>query len=268
MIDPKALIDGSDASENDRHFVTSLARGLEILRAFRPGEGPIGNTEIAKRTNLPKSTVSRLTSTLLQLGYLIYRPGLSKYEPSPAVLSLGYTFLANNKLRLLSRPLMRDLAKQVGLGVAMGTRDRLNMLYVETVRGADESTLRLETGSFLPIATTAIGRAFLCKLPEGDRDFLLDHIRKRFEPDWPEIKKGFEDAQRDFEQYGYCLSMGAWQSTFHAIGTAARDNSSGDIAAYNCGGSSYSVTEEKLREEAGPRLVGLARSVEVMCGIT
>ncbi|TNE37913.1 MAG: IclR family transcriptional regulator, partial [Alphaproteobacteria bacterium] len=254
--------------ENNRHFVTSLARGLEILQAFRPGEGPLGNNELAKRTALPKSTVSRLTHTLLQLGYLTYREGLGKYEPSPAVLSLGYTFLANNKLRLLSRPLMQGLAKHFGLGVAMATRVRLNMMYVETVRGADESTLRLETGSYLPIAATSVGRAFLCKLPEGERDFLLDHIRRKFENDWPRLKKGIEQAQQDFEAYGFCLSVGEWEPTFYAAGTAVRDNTTGDIAAYNCGGSAYLVTEEKLREEVGPRLVGLARSIEVMCGVT
>ena len=268
MLENKTFLEGVSTPDNDRHFVTSLARGLEILRAFRPGEGPVGNNELAKRTNLPRSTVSRLTNTLLQLGYLTYRKGLGKYEPSPAVLSLGYTFLANNKLRLLSRPLMRDLAKQVGLGVALATRVHLHMMYVETVRGNDESTLRLETGSYLPIETTAIGRAFLCKLPEGERDFLLDHIRSKNRNDWPEIKKGFEAAQKDFADYGYCLSLGAWQTAFRAVGTAARDNITGDIVAYNCGGSAYLVTEAMLREKVGPPLVGLARSIEVMCGLT
>lgn len=266
MIDNKTLIEGA-ATEHDRHFVTSLARGLDVLRAFRPGEGPIGNNEIANRTGLPKSTVSRLVSTLLQLGYLTYRKGLGKYEPSPAVLSLGYTYLANNKLRLLSRPLMSDLAKQIGLGVAMGARDKLKILYIETARGGEESTIRLETGSLLPIATTAIGRAFLCKLPDIEREFLLEHVKIRYELDWPEIKKGVESAQKDYADNGFCLSMGAWQSSFHAIGAAALDSVTGDIASYNCGGFSYSVTEEYLRETVGPRLVGLARSVEVMCGL-
>lgn len=266
MISDKALIEGDVNQSSDRHFVTSLARGLEILRAFRPGEGPIGNNELAKRTGLPRSTISRLTSTLLQLGYLTYRQSIGKYEPSPAVLSLGYTYLANNKLRLLSRPLMHDLAKQMGLGVAMGTRDRLNMLYVESVRGGEESTLRLETGSYLPMGITAIGRAFLCKLPDGERDFFLDHIKKRFVDDWPLLKKGFEAAQKDYEKFGFCLSLGDWKSNFFAVGAAARDNSTGDIVGYNCGGSSYLVSEELLREQAGPRIVGLARSVEVMCG--
>jgi len=162
---------------------------------------------------------------------------------------------------------MQDLAKRVGLGVALATRVRLNMMYVETVRGADESTLRLETGSYLPIATTAVGRAFLCKLPDSERNFLLDHIRNKYIDDWPKLKAGFEGAQKDFSDFGYCLSMGDWQSSFHAVGAAARDNSNGDIVAYNCGGSSYLVREETLREEGGPRLVGLARSIEVMCGL-
>ncbi|MCF8467984.1 MAG: IclR family transcriptional regulator [Sneathiella sp.] len=267
MFEEKTFVEGVSTPDNDRHFVTSLARGLEILSAFRPGEGPVGNNELAKRTNLPRSTVSRLTSTLLQLGYLTYRKSMGKYEPSPAVVSLGYTFLANNKLRLLSRPLMHDLAKQVGLGVALATRVRLNMMYVETARGGDESTLRLETGSYLPIATTAVGRAFLCKLPNGERNFLLDHVRRKYPLDWPGVKDGFEAAQRDYEDFGYCLSLGGWESSFHAVGTAARDNSSGDVVAFNCGGSAYLVTETILREEVGPRLVALARSVEVMCGL-
>ncbi|MDE1714428.1 helix-turn-helix domain-containing protein, partial (plasmid) [Chromobacterium amazonense] len=54
----------------DRPFVTALARGLEVLAAFRPGEGALSNQELARRTGLPKSTVSRLSYTLTRLGYL------------------------------------------------------------------------------------------------------------------------------------------------------------------------------------------------------
>ena len=46
-------------SGKDRQFVTALARGLDILRAFHAGEGMLGNQEIAHRTGLPKPTVAR-----------------------------------------------------------------------------------------------------------------------------------------------------------------------------------------------------------------
>jgi len=60
------------AINGDRKFVTALARGLEVLRAFTPTEGLLGNGEIAERTGLPKPTVSRLTYTLTKLGYLAH----------------------------------------------------------------------------------------------------------------------------------------------------------------------------------------------------
>src|ERR1051326_5132964 len=73
----------------DRQFVTALARGLDILRAFHAGEGMLGNQEIAHRTGLPKPTVARLTHTLTELGYLNYIRRFRKYELGASVLALG-----------------------------------------------------------------------------------------------------------------------------------------------------------------------------------
>ncbi len=56
----------------DRHFVTALARGLELLACFRHGDRMLGNQDLARRCGLPKSTVSRLTNTLTKLGYLVF----------------------------------------------------------------------------------------------------------------------------------------------------------------------------------------------------
>lgn len=55
---------------DERKFVVALARGLDLLRAFRPGETMLGNRDFAERTGLPKATVNRLAYTLTVLGYL------------------------------------------------------------------------------------------------------------------------------------------------------------------------------------------------------
>ena len=47
----------------DRQFVTALARGLDILRAFTPRHPVLGNNEIAQRAHLPKPTVTRSSAT-------------------------------------------------------------------------------------------------------------------------------------------------------------------------------------------------------------
>ena len=83
----------------DRQFVNALARGLEILRCFRPGEVYLANTELSKRTGLPKPTISRLTHTLTTLGYLDFSAELGKYQLGSGVLALGYSLLSGMDIR-------------------------------------------------------------------------------------------------------------------------------------------------------------------------
>ena len=100
-------------AEKDRKFVTALARGLDVLRAFEPRDNLLGNQEIARRTGLPKPTVTRLTYTLTKLGYLSYNKELERYQLGMGVLALGYATLANFGIRQIARPYMQDLAEEV-----------------------------------------------------------------------------------------------------------------------------------------------------------
>src|ERR1700694_4348608 len=89
------------ATKADRHFVTALARGLEVLACYRHGDRVLGNQELSQRCGLAKSTVSRLTHTLTKLGYLIYVEDSAKYSLGTATLSLGSAMLSRLGLRQL-----------------------------------------------------------------------------------------------------------------------------------------------------------------------
>ncbi|WP_434624158.1 IclR family transcriptional regulator [Azospirillum sp. B2RO_4] len=127
--------------EKDPRFVTALARGLELLRAFRRNESMLGNLELAQRTGLPKPTVSRLTYTLSKLGYLAYDQNTGKYRLGTSVLAPRR--LSGMGIRQVARPLMQELADQTGLAVALGGRDRLSMIYLECCKA---------TGPITPVA--------------------------------------------------------------------------------------------------------------------
>src|SRR3954465_4030061 len=141
-----ALGDRASSAAEERKFVVALARGLEVLRAFTPNESLLGNQEIAARTGLAKATVSRLTYTLTRLGYLAHVERLGKYQLAPAALSIGYSTLANMRIRHIARPYMQELANYAGASVALGTRDRLNLIYLEHCRSKAAVMLRLDLG--------------------------------------------------------------------------------------------------------------------------
>ncbi|HBO4084088.1 TPA: IclR family transcriptional regulator [Pseudomonas aeruginosa] len=258
LIDP---MQEKDEELKDRQFVTALARGLELLSCFTPRESLLGNQELAKKTGLPKPTVSRLTHTLTRLGYLRHLPHSGKYQLEVGVMSFGYAMLSNLSIRALARPLMEEMAGYAKAAVAMAARDRLSMVYLDVVHGEANLTMRRQVGSHLSLHRSAIGRACLAAMPEDEREFILGHIRKRHPEDWPEVRKGLERAFRDYADYGFCLSLGEWQRDVNAVGVALHHESHG-LLAFNCGGPSFHLKREKLEDDIGPRLLHMVHNIE------
>ncbi|WP_367086628.1 IclR family transcriptional regulator [Pseudomonas aeruginosa] len=258
LIDP---MQEKDEELKDRQFVTALARGLELLRCFTPRESLLGNQELAKKTGLPKPTVSRLTHTLTRLGYLRHLPHSGKYQLEVGVMSFGYAMLSNLSIRALARPLMEEMAGYAKAAVAMAARDRLSMVYLDVVHGEANLTMRRQVGSHLSLHRSAIGRACLAAMPEDEREFILGHIRKRHPEDWPEVRKGLERAFRDYADYGFCLSLGEWQRDVNAVGVALHHESHG-LLAFNCGGPSFHLKREKLEDDIGPRPLHMVHNIE------
>lgn len=256
-----ARLDDGVALEG-RKFVVALARGLEVLRAFTPSEGLLGNQEIAARTGLPKATVSRLTYTLTRLGYLAHLGRLEKYQLAPGALAIGYSTLANMRIRHVAQPHMLELARLTGASVALGTRDRLNAIYVEFCRGTSASMLRLGLGSRIPLATTAMGRALVAATPDKERQALLRSLAKREGKKWTKLRGGVERAVKDVSTRGFSLSVGEWQSDINAVGVALTPPDGSGVFAFNCGAPSFHFSRAKLQSEIGPRLLNMVRNIE------
>ena len=248
--------------ENDRQSVRALERGLEVLRSFKPGDRFLGNQEIAARTGLPKPTISRLTHTLTRLGYLSYSEKFGKYHLDSAVLALGYSYLVNMDVRRVARPLMQELAEYAQASVALGVQDRLNMLYIEAYRSSATVTLTLDVGSQIPIATTSMGRALLCALPEAESNSILEQVQLRNEADWPRIKTGIEQARKDFDERGFCLSLGDWKRDVHAVAAPLVPSDGSRVLVFSCVGAAFQLRRHMLEDDIGPRLLNLITNVK------
>jgi DNA-binding IclR family transcriptional regulator len=254
--------DWRDGADADPGFVTALARGLEILRAFGRDDRYLGNGDLAKRTGIPKSTVSRLTQTLTSLGYLRYVDHLERYQLGPGVLALGYRFLAGNGVRDVARPHMQALADSTDCAVALGTGDRSEMVYVDVCQGRGPLILRLEAGARIPMPVTSMGRAYLAGLAEADRELLMGRLQAHHGDAWPALREGIERSMKHYADHGYCVSEGDWNRDVASAGVPLVLEGGAHVLAINCGGSSLRLTRRVLERTIGPRLQELVRLVE------
>jgi DNA-binding IclR family transcriptional regulator len=250
----------------DRSFVVALSRGLDVLRAFRPNDGLLGNQEIAARTNLPKPTISRLTYTLTKLGYLTQVPRFEKYQLAPAAMALGYAALANLGVRHLSEQFRNELMRQTGGACAVGARDRLSMIYFGQSRSELTVGVQLDVGSRVPIATTAMGRAYFWALPEDERSALQRELREHYGHRWPKFRDGLERSGETVAKHGFAISAGEWHDDIHAAGVSMTLGDGTGPYAFNCGAPAFRFTEDRLRNDIGPRLVAMVRNIEAALG--
>ncbi len=260
---PVVMSSTSDALDfgKDRQFVTALARGLDILRAFQAGEGMLGNQEIAARTGLPKPTVARLTHTLTELGYLTYAKRFRKYELGASVMALGYAALSNMDVRHVARPAMQQLAQTLNCAMALGARDRHSMIWLEAQRGPSAVAITYDIGSRVPIASTAMGRAYVAALAEPEKSKLLDAIRRRWRDDWAKTKAGIERAEREIAERGFCVVWGEWLPEICGVGAPLRGPDGVATHAFTCSAPIYQTSKERLEAVWGPKLVASVRDV-------
>ena len=178
----------------------------------------------------------------------------------------GYAALANLGVRHLSEPFREDLMRQTGGAVAVGGRDRHSMIYFGQSRNGLALGVQLDVGSRVPIATTAMGRAYIWALPPDDRAALLRELRDHYGSRWAKMRDGIERSGETVAKHGFTMSTGDWQNDVAAVGVALRLNDGTGPYAFNCGAPAFRFTEDRLLNDIGPRLVAMVRNIEQALG--
>ncbi len=247
-------------AQRDRQFVTGLSRGLKLLEAFRPGDEYVTNADLAKRTRLPRPTITRLTHTLCELGYLVRGDDRRGYKLHPHILTLCQPILVKLRVRQMARPLMQQLADETRFSIALGVRDGLDMIFIERARVGTAPSLAQDIGSRVPIAFASMGRAYLAGLRRREREALLDQLsRVGSKENWLKTRAAIDRELERYRTHGYCFGLGEWKA--HTCGVSVpivlRD---GSVLSVNCGGLCTHMTAKRLGE-MGERLKAMAKQI-------
>jgi DNA-binding IclR family transcriptional regulator len=255
-----ALASLEEKYADDRKFIWSVARTLQLLQAFRPGHGALGNIELSQRTGIAKATVSRITHTLSELGYL-KKDLVRKYYPTPNLVSLAYAVLGNLHLRQMAQGGMQEIANLSGASVALAWPDHDTMIYVSANSASVSNSLLLDVGSRVSMAKSAIGRAYLSCLEEAELQTYFDRWEILYGTDWPELKSRILRSIEDVRRRGFCIVDSEWRSNVRAVAVPVYDAQHQTFMALNCGGPSFALDLKRLEAEFGPRLLHLSRSL-------
>ena len=147
----------------DPDFMTSLARGLHVIRAFSGFDQRLTIADVSRATGLTRAVVRRCLYTLRELGYAA-TDGRT-YSLQPRVLNLGHAYLSTAPIPIAAQPVLEELSEQLGESTSVAVLDDGAVVYVARAATRRIMAVTLGVGSRLPAYCTALGRVLLASLP-------------------------------------------------------------------------------------------------------
>lgn len=222
----------SDREDDDRYNVPALERGLRLLCEFDRETRTLSAPELARRFNLPRSTVFRLLVTLEKLGFVERCAGGREYQLGMAVLRLGFEYLASLQLNELGLPLLERLRDQTDHPCVLVVRDGRSIVYVARVAPPSPFISAVSVGTRLPAHATVLGRILLADLSLPELRALYPEERlAAFSDSTPRTVTELFDLVQADRARGHAVSQGFYESNISTVAAPVHDHSGRVVAA-------------------------------------
>lgn len=247
--------------ENDRQFVTALGRGLIILAAFEHNER-LTHQQLCQMTELPKATITRLIHTLTTLGFL-RTSDYGQYQLGSSAVRLSATAWSRHDMVAAAEPLLRQFASENEVSVNLATEVEGEMRYHACCRSPARLSVNLQVGSAVPVARTAIGRAFYAASSQARQAVVISNLQENLPvEEYNDAQTALASAAEHYEKYGYTVSDGEFSTDILAVAVGVYDVATGQYAySLNASVPSANWEADDYAEMIVPKLQTLAERI-------
>ncbi len=263
-IPPRALTIAEEIDQlTDPSFMTSLARGLAVVKAFSDQRRAMTIAQISHKTGIPRAAVRRCLYTLKQLGYADSEA--NNFFLTPKILTLGYSYLSSTPLTIAAQPCLNQVSRMLNESCSLAVLDDTDVLYVSRSATSRVMSVSLNAGSRLPAYCTSLGRVMLAAMSEDELQAYFAKVSLRAFTDRTLVS---EEALREVligvRQNGYAVVEEELEIGLCSIAVPVRGASGATVAALNIGAQSARVNRAKLEQHFLPALLNAASELSVL----
>lgn len=246
---------------SDRDYVNSLARGLEVIRAFTRSQPRMTLSEIARETGMTRATVRRFLLTLIREGYA--ETDGKYFGLRPKVLELGYAALSSLTFLDVVQPIMNRLAGKLQESCLAAVLDDTEVVYVAAASPPDRIvSISVSVGSRSPAHAVSTGRVLIAALPEEEQNEYFEQATlNKFTPNTVTSKVKLRSLIEDIKVSGYCVVDQELEIGLRSISVPVRDRSGKMLAALNVACPSSRITPEDMSSRILLELQAAAQAI-------
>jgi len=261
--EPRAdsMTDSDADTRSDSEYLSTLERGLSVLRAFGRDNPQMTLSEVAEVTDLSPAAARRCLNTLVKLGYVAKHR--RHFLLRPEVISFASAYLDSMSLGEIVRPHLQAVRDETGDSSSLAVLSGFDILYLVHVSTNRMVRLAAGVGTRYPAFATSLGRALLAFEHEDVRNHYLD--TGAFKPFTEHTVTGRAELRKMFHEVrksGYAATQDELDYGLISIAVPILDASGRSLAAINCSTSTSRVSKEDLVRTRLPILQGAAQVIE------
>lgn len=246
----------------EREYITSLERGLSVLRCFSRETPEMTISEISSLTGLNPAVVRRCLHTLLHLGYVGRRGKLFLLQPP--IMSLGSAYLESMNVEEAFRPTLQELSDSMGDSTSLAVLVGVDIIFLVYVSTKQTIHYYVGVGKKLPAYVTALGRSLMAFQSDEQIDaFLKDLEIKVYTDKTIRSKTKLKNIMKKARKQEYACVYGELDPMIVSLAVPVFSPEGNVVAAINCSTSTTRASEEHMVETRLPRLREAARKVEM-----
>lgn len=247
--------------------VQSIERAFTILEHLSEHPNGMQITKLATDTNLSKSTVHRLLSTLIELQYVRKDGETDRYYLSYRALYLTRNILSNSSLITVAKPILQKLVNEINETVHLCIEENEEVVYIDKIESNQTIRMYSRIGSRAPMYCTGVGKMML----SGKDDHTLHDIISRIDftkrTDYTILTPADLLLEiSNIQESGYSLDNIENEEGIRCIAAPIYDFSGKIIASFSISGPSNRVTMERIETELAEKILYTARAISSQLG--
>lgn len=252
--------DVSDGGINPRDHVSSLARGLDVLRAFNRTRRKMTLSEVAAETDNTRAGARRILLTLVHEGYAIADGKL--FDLTPQVLELGYSVLSSKGAWDIARPFIDHLSEQLRESSSAAVLDKFDVVYVSGAQYHRVLSVGITIGARFPAHFTATGRVLLAAQPEEQWPAIVEALpQTKLTERTVTDRSQFREILETVRAQGWALVDQEMEIGLITIAVPLRNSAGGLVGAINVSVPTVRMTPADMQGHVLPRLLETAASI-------
>lgn len=244
----------------DSEYLSTLERGLRVLRAFDSAHPEMQLSEVAQMTGLSPAVARRCLNTLVQLGYVAQfgRKFLLRAE----VLTFGTSYLSSMNVEQVVLPPLQQVRDDTGDSTSMAVLSGDEILYVAHVSTNRRIRLSATAGTRFPLHATSLGKVLLAFQDDATIAAYFDRASMvRFTERTVTTKSALADRLSATRETGYDSALDELDYGLVSVAVPVFDADRRIVAAINCSTSTTRISQDELVRTRLPLLRAAAGEI-------